>query len=104
MFIKKCHLQFFFIIALIPFLFFSPFLASAPKKPVAIPPPPYTKSQVGTYLAKGWAGFKMNFILANGRVVRPENNNDTVSEGQAYAMLLAVHLNDQATFNKCFLW
>ncbi len=68
------------------------------------PYPPYTKSQVNTYLTKGWAGYKMKFILADGRVIRPENNNDTVSEGQAYAMLLAVYLNDQNTFDKCFQW
>lgn len=102
--VKKFYLQTFLIFAYFSLFFSFTSLLAAPKKPVAIPPPPYTKSQVGTYLAKGWAGFKMNFILANGRVVRPENSNDTVSEGQAYAMLLAVYLNDQVTFDKCFSW
>lgn len=102
--LQKFYSQIFLIIASFSLLFPSSMLLAAQKKPTAIPPPPYTKSQAATYLAKGWAGFKMNFILANGRVVRPENNNDTVSEGQAYAMLLAVHLNDQQTFDKCFLW
>lgn len=100
----KFRLNVFFGIAFFSLLFTSFILTAAPKKPVAIPPPPYSKSQVGTYLSKGWAGFKMNFILNNGRVIRPENNNDTVSEGQAYAMLLSVYLNDQITFDKCFQW
>lgn len=33
------------------------------------------------------------------RVRRPENNNDTVSEGIGYGMLAAVYLNDQGTFD-----
>ncbi len=33
------------------------------------------------------------------RVVRPENNNDTVSEGIGYGMLLSYFANDQATFS-----
>lgn len=36
------------------------------------------------------------------RVVRPENNNDTVSEGIGYGMLLAVWGNDAGTFDA--LW
>lgn len=36
------------------------------------------------------------------RVQRPENNNDTVSEGQAYGMLAAVSVNDRNTFDQ--LW
>lgn len=94
--------QRFCLVVVLGFLFSATSLKAV--KPTAVPPPPYTKSQIGTYLSKGWAGYKMKFILSNGRVIRPENNNDTVSEGQAYAMLLAVYLNDQATFDKCFQW
>lgn len=89
----------FFVLA---FLFTS--LEAANNKLISIPSPPYTKSQVGTYLSKGWAGYKMKFILTNGRVVRPEDGNDTVSEGQAYGMLFAVYMNDKKTFDKCFQW
>jgi len=35
-------------------------------------------------------------------VQRPENANDTVSEGMAYGMLFAVYMNDKATFDA--LW
>ncbi|MBI5210461.1 MAG: hypothetical protein HY927_10870 [Elusimicrobia bacterium] len=52
---------------------------------------------------KTWAGFKRLFINADGRVHRlPEN--DTVSEGQAYAMLRAVWLGDKETFDRCYRW
>lgn len=71
---------------------------------IPIPTPPYSNSQVQTYITKAWAGFKANFILTNGRVSRIEDNNDTVSEGQAYAMLFSVYMNDKKTFDKCFLW
>ena len=30
---------------------------------------------------------------------RPENGNDTVSEGIAYGMLFAVYMGDKATFD-----
>ena len=33
------------------------------------------------------------------RVERPENNNDTVSEGIGYGMLIAVYMNDRPTFD-----
>lgn len=69
-----------------------------------IPPPPYTQAQVQTYMSKGWKGYKANFITTTGRVMRIEDNSDTVSEGQAYAMLLAVNFNDKTTFDKCFAW
>lgn len=69
-----------------------------------IPSPPYNKTQIQNWLTKGWTGYKMNFILSTGQVVRPENNNDTVSEGQAYAMLLAVNMADKTTFDSCFAW
>jgi endo-1,4-beta-D-glucanase Y len=36
------------------------------------------------------------------RVARPENSNDTVSEGISYGMVFAVYMNDKATFDA--LW
>jgi endoglucanase len=53
---------------------------------------------------KTWAGFKKFFVLDNGRVQRPKDNFDTVSEGQAYAMLRAVLLDDKDTFDACYRW
>lgn len=50
-----------------------------------------------------WRGYKRLFIGADGRVSRPRND-DTVSEGQAYAMLRAVWMRDKETFDRCYRW
>ncbi|MEO6039496.1 MAG: glycosyl hydrolase family 8 [Saprospiraceae bacterium] len=67
--------------------------------------PDYFKAE----LVKAWTFYKANFISANGLVnhKRLENGaqigaNEAVSEGQGYGTLLAVLMNDQATFNKIF--
>lgn len=52
---------------------------------------------------KTWVGFKQIFIESDGRVKRVKNS-DTVSEGQAYAMLRAVWMNDKEYFDKCYRW
>ncbi len=54
-------------------------------------------------LRGSWTHYKRTFIK-EGRVVRPENNGDTVSEGQAYAMLRAVLMDDKKTFDDCLAW
>jgi len=49
-----------------------------------------------------WNTYKTKMIVNNGggmRVQRPENSNDTVSEGIAYGMLMAVYIADKATFD-----
>ena len=49
-----------------------------------------------------WNTYKTKMIVNNGgglRVQRPENNNDTVSEGIAYGMEMAVYMVDKATFD-----
>lgn len=51
-----------------------------------------------------WKSYKNNFILPDGRVQRPEHEYDTVSEGQAYAMLFAVFMKDKETFDLIFRW
>ena len=49
-----------------------------------------------TALLEGsWRAYRNRFVTADGRVVRPESGNDTVSEGQAYAMLRAVWMDDR---------
>lgn len=57
-----------------------------------------------TQLETWWAHYKKTFIRPDGRVVRPEHKNDTVSEGQAYAMIFAVMLDDQETFETVRQW
>jgi endo-1,4-beta-D-glucanase Y len=60
-------------------------------------------------MAKAWTFYKANFMHTNGLVVhkRVTNGavvgaNEAVSEGQGYGMILAVIMNDQATFNRVF--
>lgn len=50
-----------------------------------------------------WESYK-GYYINNGRVVRPKNDFDTVSEGQAYAMIRAVWLDDRATFDAVYRW
>lgn len=46
-----------------------------------------------------WKEKYVGWINSNtARIVRPENNNDTVSEGIGYGMLLSVYAKDQTTF------
>jgi endo-1,4-beta-D-glucanase Y len=59
------------------------------------------KTAAGKYLLWAYKNWKQRFVVG-GKVVRPENGNDTVSEGIGYGMLLAVYFNDQATFDS--LW
>lgn len=66
------------------------------------------ESQLNAYLdqvlAASWQFYRLHFIQADGRVVRPENHHDTISEGQAYALLRAVWSNDQTTFDRVYGW
>ncbi|MFP3868074.1 MAG: glycosyl hydrolase family 8 [Desulfobacteraceae bacterium] len=55
-------------------------------------------------LRQTWESYRADFISADGRVIRPENQQDSISEGQAYAMLRAVWIADQATFDRCYAW
>jgi endoglucanase len=48
--------------------------------------------------------YRDRFIQGDGRVIDREANDRTVSEGQAYAMLRAVMINDPDTFNRTFIW
>jgi cellulose synthase (UDP-forming) len=48
--------------------------------------------------------FMTRYVERDGRVVRRDQGGDTVSEGQAYAMLLAVALDDRARFASVWGW
>jgi endo-1,4-beta-D-glucanase Y len=50
------------------------------------------------------ARFLECFVDPNGRVVRRDQGGDTVSEGQGYAMLLAVATGDRRTFTRVWGW
>ena len=48
--------------------------------------------------------FLSGYVEPDGRVTRPDEGGDTVSEGQAYAMLVAAALNDQQHFRTIWTW
>jgi hypothetical protein len=48
--------------------------------------------------------FFHRYVDQTGRVVRHDQGEDTVSEGQAYALLLAVALRDRARFDRVWTW
>jgi endoglucanase len=48
--------------------------------------------------------FLATYVAPHGRVVRHDQGGDTVSEGQAYAMLVAVALGDEETFASVWAW
>ena len=50
-----------------------------------------------------WESYKDRFIR-DGRVIDPKSGGLTTSEGQAYAMLRAVYMNDEATFDETWGW
>jgi endo-1,4-beta-D-glucanase Y len=56
----------------------------------------------GRFLVDAYDKWKKTFVVSAGsgmRVQRPQNNNDTVSEGIAYGMLIAVYMDDKALFD-----
>jgi endoglucanase len=48
--------------------------------------------------------FMDRYVSADGRVVRHDQDGDTVSEGQAYAMLLAAATGDERRFDRVWNW
>jgi endoglucanase len=55
-------------------------------------------------LRESWQAYKQQFIQADGRVIDREADDRTVSEGQAYAMLRAVLIDDPETFAQTLGW
>jgi cellulose synthase/poly-beta-1,6-N-acetylglucosamine synthase-like glycosyltransferase len=48
--------------------------------------------------------FLTTYVARDGRVVRRDQGGDTVSEGQAYGMLLGVAMDDRARFDSIWSW
>lgn len=51
-----------------------------------------------------WTNFKQRFVESDGRVVDRTQGNISHSEGQGFAMLLAVHYGDSAAFGHLWQW
>lgn len=55
-------------------------------------------------LTESWETYKSFFIQSDGRVIDYRSNNSTTSEGQSYALLRAVWVNDRNTFDNVLSW
>ncbi len=55
-------------------------------------------------LRQAWDGYKQTFIQPDGRVIDPTRGDLTTSEGQSYALLRAVWMNDATTFGTVWHW
>jgi endoglucanase len=66
--------------------------------------PSVTSAQTLDLLQQSWLAYRDRFIQSDGRVIDREAEDRTVSEGQAYAMLRAVLINDSDTFARTLTW
>jgi endoglucanase len=51
-----------------------------------------------------WTHYVKHFIQQDGRVIDPDRENLTTSEGQSYAMFFALVANDSTTFERSYQW
>jgi endoglucanase len=66
------------------------------------PPPPVNSG--GHIPPELWQAFKQAYVHESGRVIDSGNRDISHSEGQGYAMLLAVAADDQASFQRIWQW
>src|SRR5476649_1295283 len=52
----------------------------------------------------GWQNYKSRFLQPDGRIVDTANHNVSHTEGQGFAMVLAVNYNDRQTFDALLKW
>jgi endo-1,4-beta-D-glucanase Y len=62
---------------------------------------PQGPSADAKFLVPAYNQWKSTFVKGS-KVIRPENQNDTVSEGIAYGMMIAVAMNDQTLFDSLY--
>ena len=61
----------------------------------------------GKLLALAYDNWKKRFVVTDSggfKVIRPENGNDTVSEGIAYGMMIAVYFDDKPLFDGLYTY
>ena len=61
----------------------------------------------GKLLATAYAQWKSTFVVSDSggyKIIRPENGNDTVSEGIGYGMMIAVYMNDKSLFDGLYTY
>lgn len=53
---------------------------------------------------QAWDSYKARFLMADGRIIDTGNNSVSHTEGQGFAMMMAVRNNDRASFEKIWRW
>lgn len=64
-------------------------------------------STFGVYnldLNKSYNAYKKDYMSKDGRIMDPERDNSTTSEGQAYMLIMSHALNDKKTFDLVYTW
>lgn len=69
-----------------------------------IPDAATIKSNTLAILPTLWQTYKSRYIQQDGRVVDPQREDASTSEGESYALLRAVWQNDQTTFDAALKW
>lgn len=77
--------------------------ASPSAHPVVQTTPLVVDTSAEAMLQATWQSYTNTFING-GRVIDPHMNSNTTSEGQSYAMLRAVWMNDRPTFDTVWGW
>ncbi len=67
-------------------------------------PEPPAHGAGGTLAQTTWQAFRADFVRDDGQVVDTGNQNISHSEGQGYAMLLAVAADDAQSFERIWSW
>lgn len=53
---------------------------------------------------QAWDSYKARFLMADGRIIDTGNNSVSHTEGQGFAMMMAVRNNDRESFDKIWGW
>lgn len=81
-----------------------PTAAPSPTVPVASPIAVAVPANRKSLLQESWNAYRQRFVQPDGRIIDREAEDRSTSEGQAYAMLRAVMIDDRATFDRAFQW
>lgn len=57
-----------------------------------------------TQAGPAWEAYKLRFLNTDGRIIDTGNNNISHTEGQGFAMMMAVANNDRASFDSMWNW
>ena len=62
------------------------------------------EARAADVLRETWSAYVQRFVQQDGRVVDPKAGGITTSEGQAYALLRAVWMEDRPVFDRVLTW